>query len=69
MPMFMVKTWQSLAFGVLPVYTACVRMFILRQVGAHRSIKTLMCVTYMWKPMTLADIDKGNHTVTAMHTM
>ena len=57
--------WQ----GFIPMYTTCVNVFILRQAGAHWSIKTLMHVAYTRKPMSLADMYRGNQTVTVMHTM
>ena len=50
--------WQ----GFFPMYTACINMLKLRKAKAYRSTKHMMHVTYTRKPMSLTDMDKGNHT-------
>ena len=50
--------WQ----GFFPMYTACINMLGLRQAEAYRSTKHMMHVAYTRKPMSLTDMDRGNHT-------
>ena len=46
----------------MPMYMTCINMLELRYVKAYQSIKHMMRVAYMGKPMSLIDIDKGDHT-------
>ena len=66
---FTAKIWHSFALGapwpisrISYLYMACINMLGLRHAEAHWSIDQMMHVAYTGKPMSLADIDMGNHT-------
>ena len=45
--------------GFMPIYTTCITMLGQRHAEAYQSIKHMMHVIYMGKPMSLANIDRA----------
>ena len=76
-PIFMAKIWQSFVFGALwhtaKVSYLCIwKASVCSYQGKPRLTKasnTLTRVAYTGKPMSLADMDRSNHTTIIMHTM
>ena len=48
--------------GFILVCTTYINVLELRHVEAHRSIEHMMHVAYTGKPMSLADMNRGNDT-------
>ena len=76
-PIFMVKIWQSFAFGALwrtgRVSCLCIqRLSTCSYYDKPKPFKAssmLMHVTYIGKPMSLGDMDYNNHISMIVHTI
>ena len=76
-PIFMVKIWQSFAFGVLWRTDRVSRLCIQRlstcsycdKPKPFKASSMLMHVTYTGKPMSLGDMDCNNHIAMIVHTI
>ena len=76
-PIFTTKIWQSFVFGELwrvgRVLCLCIRRVptcsCQDELEPLKAFKTLICVTYTGKPMSLGDMDRDGHTTMTMHTV